>query len=478
MTEPKVRAPELSSALHWLNVEHPPTLAAQRGKVVLLDFWTYCCINCMHVLPDLRYLEEKYPDTLTVIGIHSPKFANERVDEQVEKAIRRYGITHPVANDPSFTMWKEYGIKAWPSIIFINPFGYVIGVLSGEGRRDQLDQMIAEQIRQLDPQIAAQIAPPVSVKSLAQHDALLRYPGKVEVAGDQLFISDSGNNRIIHANTNGELQAIYGNGAPGLADGVGFHARFHEPQGMCLVDSHLFVADRQNHAIRCIELDSQKVTTVAGTGEQGRTADRFFTDPKHAQLNSPWDLAFKDGVLYIAMAGRHQIWSLDLQRDILQAYAGSGREDVIDGENRRACFAQPSGLTFAGNSLYVADAETSAIRQIRCTYKTVSTIAGTGLFDFGDEDGVGKAAKFQHPLGICADESGEILWIIDTYNHKLKKILIESRVISQVPLDCDLDEPGGLCVVDNVVWIANTNRHEVVKFELLEGLCEVVTLRG
>jgi len=147
MGEPtRIRAPELPDDLEWFNTDQPLTLASQRGKVVILDFWSYCCINCMHVLPDLRYLENKYPETLTVIGIHSPKFENERIAEQLQKAINRHHVRHPVANDPTFQLWRAYGIKAWPSVIFIDPEGYVVGVLRGEGRRKQLDELISKHL--------------------------------------------------------------------------------------------------------------------------------------------------------------------------------------------------------------------------------------------------------------------------------------------------------------------------------------------
>src|SRR5918992_184204 len=87
-----------------------------KGKVVLLDFWTLCCINCIHIQPDLRKLEKKYADQLVVIGVHSPKFDNEKDTPSIRKAILRYEILHPVVNDADHKIWNRYGIEAWPTM--------------------------------------------------------------------------------------------------------------------------------------------------------------------------------------------------------------------------------------------------------------------------------------------------------------------------------------------------------------------------
>ncbi len=478
MNEPtRIRAPELPDNLDWFNTDEPLTLASQRGKVVLLNFWTYCSVNCMHVLPDLRYLENKYPDTLTVISIHSPKFENERVGEQLQKAINRHHIRHPVANDTKFQMWRAYGIKAWPSIIFIDPEGYVVGILRGEGRRQQLDELIRKHIDAAEQN--GVLAPsPVPSVTRPEPDTMLSFPGKVLATRNNLYIADSGRNRILETYHDGKVRRIFGSGTPGLLDGNEAAAMFSNPQGMTLVgDDFLYIADTDNHAIRRIHLKSGDVMTLAGDGKQGRYVADSFREPLDAQLNSPWDLTFHESTLYIAMAGQHQIWRMNLNHLAIERYAGSGREDIVDGPAGSACFAQPSGITALGSTLYVADAETSSIRVVRTDQGTVSTMVGKGLFDFGDREGVGMKARMQHPLGVTVDPERNALWVADTFNSKIKRIDLQTSEVSKFKFGIPLDEPGGLSLFRDKLFIANTNAHQIVMLDLSSRMAEVVNVR-
>jgi len=472
----KVRAPELPDDLDWFNTEQPLTLASQRGKVVLLDFWTSCCVNCMHVLPDLRYLENKYPETLTVIGIHSPKFENERKPAQLQKAINRYHIRHPIANDTKFQLWRAYGIKAWPSMIFIDPEGYVVGVLRGEGRRRQLDELISQHIDVAeDKGILAYSPVPVALQPEPQ--GALSFPGKVLAARNSLYIADSGRNRVLETYHDGKIRRIFGSGTAGMLDGVETAAMFNNPQGMVIVGDFLYVADTDNHAIRRIHLKSGEVMTLAGTGKQGRYVADSFREPLEAELNSPWDLGYYESNLYIAMAGQHQIWRMNLNHLAIDRYAGSGREDIVDGPLDSACFAQPSGLTALDGRLFVADSETSAVREIEFNSEQVKTIIGKGLFDFGDRSGVGREARLQHPLGITVDDERNALWLADTYNSKIKRIDVKTSEVSTFKINFKLNEPGGLSLYRNKLFIANTNEHQIVVLDLQSRMTEVVNVR-
>lgn len=471
----RVRAPELPATLEWLNTDKPVRLAEQRGRVVLLDFWTYCCVNCMHVLSDLRYLEDKYGDELLVIGVHSPKFPNERVADQVRKAIERHHIRHPVANDPTLTLWRQYAVRAWPSLIFIDPEGYAVGVLRGEGRRRQLDELIAKHLQQAAA-TGLERGAPVQVRSRRERGQTLAFPGKVLATEGRIYIADSGHNRIIEARRDGSIARIFGSTGPGFLDGVGDQASFCNPQGLALADGALYVADTDNHAIRRIDLRHGEVQTVAGTGRQGRYEGNFYQDPLRAPLNSPWDVVVHDGDLYIAMAGQHQIWRLDLAGNTVQRFVGSGREDIVDGPADEAALAQPSGLTAGDFRLYVADAETSAVRGVRLPDGSVSTLVGKGLFEFGDRDGRNAEARLQHPLGIAYDRRRRSVWISDTFNHKIKRIDIETKEVS-TQFGQGLNEPGGISLWRDELWIADTNHHTVRCLDLRTGACEPFELR-
>lgn len=480
MNAPRVRAPELPDTLQWYNTDGKPVkLADLRGKVVLLDFWTYCCINCMHILPDLAWLERRYPDTLTVIGIHTPKFPNERIGENVQKAVNRHYIRHPVAHDESFSVWQQYAIKAWPTIIYIDPEGYIVGSLRGEGRRKQLDQMIEQSIKEAEAK-GTLVRSRTEVKLWPEPNLELKFPGKVLVTRERLFISDSAHNRVLECMPNGRILRVYGSGAPGQLDGMTTDAAFDNPQGLACVENHLYVADTGNHLIRKIDLVTHEVATVAGLGKIGRVKTfELFEDALKVPLNSPWDLAYHSGTLYIAMAGSHQIWAFNLSKNTLRVYAGTGVESIENGNVETATFAQPSALTIGEDletMLYIADAESSAIRSIRLRDKYVNTLVGKGLFDFGEKDGNGTEALMQHPMGLVFDAKRKALWVADSFNQRIRHIKVSNNTVSSLRLSQPLAEPGGLSIHEDMLWVANTNAHNIVKINIKTGEMEQVEI--
>jgi thiol-disulfide isomerase/thioredoxin len=470
------RAPELPDDLEWFNTDQPLTLKGQRGKLILLDFWSYCSINCMHTLPDLRYLEKKYSETLTVIGVHSPKFENERIGTQLQKAINRNHIRHPVVNDTTFQLWRSYGIKAWPSVILIDTEGFVMGVLRGEGRRKQLDELIGRHQDEAEEKgVLNYSSTPVSLNP--EPESVLSFPGKVLATRNSLYVADSGRNRVLETYHDGKIRRIFGSGTSGMLDGKESAAMFDNPQGMVLVGDFLYVADTGNHSIRRIHLKSGEVMTLAGTGKQGRYAGDSFREPTDAQLNSPWDLSYHESNLYIAMAGQHQVWRMNLNHLAIERYAGAGGDDIIDGAADSASFAQPSGLAVHEERLYVVDSETSAVREINLTQNVVNTLVGKGRFDFGDRSGVGREARLQYPLGISVDAERGVLWIADTYNSKIKTIDMRTHAVSTFKFNFELNEPGGVSVYRNKLFIANTNEHQIVVLDLQTRMAEALNVR-
>ena len=273
----RVHAPELNGATEWFNVPAPLTLTALRGKVVLLDFWTYGCVNCMHILPDLTRLEAKYRDALVVIGIHSAKFANERQSENIRRIIVRYEIEHPVANDAAFEIWKAYGARAWPTQVLIDPEGYVVASASGEGHADGFDRAIAAVIEVFDAQGKLNRSPlPMSPERQRVAVSTLAFPGKIIVdePSGRLFIADSNHNRVLIAKLDGRVVDVIGGNEAANVDGTFEHARFFRPQGLALDSQTLYIADTENHLIRAADLTARRVTRVAGTGRRPRGAVR------------------------------------------------------------------------------------------------------------------------------------------------------------------------------------------------------------
>ena len=231
-TRIKKRAPELTGAAGWLNVPRPLSLEDLRGKIVLLDFWTYCCINCMHVIPDLERLEAKYPQELVVIGVHSAKFTNEKESANIRDAVLRYRIEHPVVNDASFAIWRRYGVRAWPTLVLIDPDGFIVGAVSGEGNYGVLDSAISAIIKEFGDRINRQPLP-LSLEKDRTAPTLLLYPGKVlaDIETGRLFIADSNHNRVIVADISGKALAIAGCGRAGRDDGPFDKACFQQSPG-------------------------------------------------------------------------------------------------------------------------------------------------------------------------------------------------------------------------------------------------------
>ncbi|HEX8557308.1 MAG TPA: thioredoxin-like domain-containing protein, partial [Pyrinomonadaceae bacterium] len=363
----RVRAPELEGGRGWLNTERPLTLAALRGKVVLLDFWTYGCVNCMHVIPDLKRLEAKYPKELVVIGVHSAKFENEKETENIRRIILRYGIEHPVVNDADFRIWNAYAVRAWPTQVLIDPAGYVVGSAAGEGNYDPIDRAVGQLVADARARGALDERPlKLALERAKTGDLPLAFPGKIlaDAAGDRLFISDSNHNRVVVTRLDGALLYTIGSGERGRADGDFARAGFDGPQGLALDGDSLYVADTRNHLLRRADLKSRTVETVAGTGRQLQDYRVALETLKEQPLSSPWDLHLEGGRLYVAMAGPHQIWEFDTKTRRVAVFAGSGREARADGPRDEAAFAQPSGLAGDGRTLYVADSESNIIRSV------------------------------------------------------------------------------------------------------------------
>ena len=431
----------------------------------------------MHIFPQLRKLERKYASELVVVGVHSAKFPTEKETDSLIAAVRRCELEHPVINDAEFQVWQQYSCRAWPTLMFIDPRGNVIGKHEGELTFEQFDTLMSGMVAEFDELGIMQRSPlPTTPPAGPQSD--LSFPGKVlaDEAGRRLFIADTNHNRIVVSSFDGDVQQVIGTGEEALVDGPLSRAAFNHPQGMAIDGDILYVADTENHAIRRVDLQEGYVETIAGTGEQGydRTGGR---PGPSTSLSSPWDVALHKGVVYIAMAGIHQLWSLDLSSGIVGPYAGSGREAITDGPLATSALAQPSGITVgndgsSGDRLYFADSETSSIRACDLDANgSVRTLIGLGLFEFGDVDGDDFRVRMQHPIGITHHDG--VLYVADTYNHKIKRVLPRTRSAFTVagtgkPGHVDgpfaqarFSEPSGLSIANGMMYIADTNNHTI-----------------
>ncbi|MET9498282.1 NHL domain-containing thioredoxin family protein [Streptomyces sp. NPDC006552] len=463
----RVRAPELVGKGGWLNTGGTQySLADLRGRIVLLDFWTFCCINCLHVLDELRELEEKHRDTVVIIGVHSPKFVHEAEHAAVVDAVERYGVEHPVLDDPELATWKQYAVRAWPTLVVIDPEGYVVAQHAGEGHA----HAIATLVEELEAEHEAKgtlhrgEGPYVAPEPVATD---LRFPGKaLLLPSGNLLVSDTTRHQLVELAADGEsVVRRIGSGRRGFGPDA-----FNEPQGLALLDERtVIVADTVNHALRAVDLESGAVSTVAGTGRQWWQGTPDSGPALEVDLSSPWDVAVFGGKVWIAMAGVHQLWTYDPRAKTVAVAAGTTNEGLVDGPGPEAWFAQPSGLAATEERLWVADAETSALRYVD-PEGHVHTAVGTGLFDFGHRDGEAGQALFQHPLGVTALPDGSVA-VADTYNHALRRY--DPATGEVTTLATDLREPSDAVLVGEDIVVVESARHRLTRLRLPEEAVRV-----
>ncbi|MCE0766575.1 NHL domain-containing thioredoxin family protein [Pseudonocardia kujensis] len=461
----RVRAPELRGR-RWLNTGgRAPDL---RGKIVLLDFWTFCCVNCLHVLDELRPLEEEFTDVLVVVGVHSPKFAHERQPAAVDGAVERYGVHHPVLDDPDLAMWDAYAARAWPTLAVVDPEGYVVAQMAGEGHAHGLAVLIRELVEEHTAKGTLRrgdrpyVAPPPPATAL-------RFPGKVVAVPDGFLVSDTAHHQVVQVDAEFVEVRRFGTGVRGLRDGSA--AEFSEPQGLAVLPAEVaaqvgydvVVADSVNHALRGLRLADGHVSTVAGTGSPLR--ERVEPGGTAAELSTPWDVAWWRERIVIAMAGWHQLWTFAPVSGELAVLAGTTTEGLRDGPVTDAFFAQPSGLAVAGDVLWIVDAETSAVRALDLdATPQVSTAVGLGLFDFGFRDGPAAEALLQHPLGVGVLPDGSVA-VADTYNGAVRRIAAgQVTTLAQ-----GLAEPSDVLVDGDTLVVVESAAHRLVRLPIPAG---------
>lgn len=482
-------APKFPEGLDWLNTEHPLTLDDMRGKVVLLEFWTYGCIACVHEIPKLQMLAQAYPEELVIIAVHSAKYPQESDTEHIHKFLQRYQIEYPVINDKSYGVAKSYGANVWPSYAIITPTGKFLTGSAGSMRYDEWYQVIGDMIvefegRELMDREPLDLEPGLA----AAPETLLRFPGAILADEDnqRLFIVDSYHNRILISDLSGQVLDVIGNGLADWQDGDYDNASFFYPQGITLADENtLYVADSENHLLRRVDLLTRTVETVAGVGERVYVAADE-GPALESRLNSPWDVLFIDGLVYIAMAGQHQLWVYDPAAQTMARYAGSGIETLRDAPLHQAGLNQPTALASDGETIYFADSEGNAIRQADLDPTgEVETIVGMGFWSFGDQDGIGEDVFLQRPTGIAYYDG--LLYVADTYNNKIKIIDPETRQARAFlgtgasawrdGVDPIFDEPAGLSVTSDKLYIADSNNHAIRVVDLATVKTSTLVLR-
>ncbi|GGW96829.1 NHL domain-containing thioredoxin family protein [Streptomyces chryseus] len=458
----RVRAPELIGKGGWLNTGGKDlSLADLRGRVVIVDFWTFCCVNCLHVLDELRELEEKHRDTVVIIGVHSPKFVHEAEHQAVVDAVERYGVHHPVLDDPELATWKQYAVRAWPTLVVIDPEGYVVAQHAGEGHAHAIEKLVEEleAVHAAKGTLRRGDGPYVAPEPVASD---LRFPGKALLlpGSGNYLVSDTTRHQLVELEADGET----------VVRRIGGAGEFKEPQGLALLpDGRVVIADTVHHQLRTYDPATGAIEVVAGTGKQWWQGSPTSGPARDVDLSSPWDVAWWRGKVWIAMAGVHQLWTYDPEEGTVRVAAGTTNEGLVDGPAAEAWFAQPSGLAADGDRLWVADSETSALRYVDSDL-VVHTAVGTGLFDFGHRDGAAGQALLQHPLGVTALPDGSVA-VSDTYNHALRRYDPASGEVTT--LATDLREPSDAVLVGDDIVVVESARHRLTRLRLPEEAVRV-----
>lgn len=467
-------------ATAWLNVTRPLGKSDLEGRVVVVDFWTSCCINCLHTLPILAALEKKHAkDGLLVVGVHSPKFDAETENERLRSALVENEIAHPVAVDGQMKVWNAWSARSWPTVVVLDAHGRVVFRRSGEPDKEELAATVAAALDEARREGILKTSAIAGLSPEAKDTGPLAFPGKIiALSNGDVAISDTLHHRIVFTDASFTVKEVVGGGLEGAKDGSYGEASFHKPQGLADAGDVVYVADVENHVVRAIDRRAKTVSTVAGTGQLGQTILEGKRRARDTALRSPWDVAFTGNVLYVALAGSHQIAVYDPRDGTIAPFAGDGTERRVDGKGLEAAFAQPSGIVTDGKTIWVADSETSSIRAIAIATREVKTIVGKDLFVFGDVDGAADKVRLKHPLGLVhGAPKGEqaALWVVDTYNSKVKRIdLVTSSTRTYAK---DLFEPSGIAIVGGALVVTDSKRHRLARIPS-EMTVEPVELSG
>ena len=460
-------APEFPQSLEWLNLAEPLCMAQLRGKVCAMAFVNAGSAWSQQRLGDLAHLRARHGERLNVVAVHVPRFDHERDARRVARRLSRQKLDFPIAHDPDWTLWQQYGIEAWPTVVLIDGEGRIRERWIGDGQVRELDAAVVALNDAVVPR--SRNAAPIEVRPMREPLLPLRFPVGIAVNANYLYVADSGHHRILECDHGGRVLRQFGSGGPGFIDGPMELSAFNRPQGICLQRDLLYVADSGNHAVRRIQLRTGDIDTVCGAGRAGTPVEGVITDPRAVALDQPRAVALGADAMYIATAGDNCIWTYDLGRHELRRLAGSGALGVADGNGTGAQFAQPVGLAVVQQMLYVCDGAGSAIRSANVRSAQVTTLVGENAWNFGNADGARVEARLQQPQAIALDPDSPVLWIADSGNDALRTLRLGGGELATWPLPQPLHAPSGLAVADHVVWIADTDAHAVLRLDTQTG---------
>lgn len=478
----------------WLNSSRKIESSDLKNRVILLDFWSYACVNCLNMIPEIKKLETEFGNRLTVIGVHSGKFNNEKNDESIKKAIIKNDVSHLVVNDSEFKIWNGFKISSWPTFVLIDAKGRVVkkydGKISAEDLRKDIKKLISKYKYRLNNERL-----PIVLEKNRVVDYILKFPGEIIFAqnfsykninkANVLIIANTGKNKILVTNLNGNILLEIGSGDVGFDDGDFYSASFNSPRGLLFKNNNLYIADTSNHALRKINFTDGKVSTLIGNGKRGEVVKQSDRADK-ISLSSPFDLAFfpdKNNIV-ISNSGTNQLLKYNTSSNTVTPFAGNGSKGLINGAYPNNSLAQPSGLSSYGEQLYFVDAESSSLRSISKS-GVVKTLIGNGLSEFGYKGGKKDEALMQHPVGIIAFDKE--IYIADTHNHAIRRYNIKTGELSTYSggergdninggKRTQYDEPEAITYFADRFYIVDSNNNRIVEIAKNNGGAKILNI--
>ena len=477
-------APEWPAGLDWLNTARPLTLNELRGKIVLLEFWTSNCVNCRENSAALARVRATFPHETMVIGVHSGAGMTR---ESLRQAVMRADMLYPIVDDPQHTLARLYNVTTFPIVTLLDPLGgYVlqeVGPIDPDKYCDIVKTMVADYDRagvlERKP-LVERAAPAVTPEEIREPQRVLKFPSRLLVLGHRLYLADTGHHRIVEIQLDadgraGEVLRVFGSGRAARQDGAPAEAAFAGPHGLASDGQRLFVADTDNHSVRSVALASGQVTTLVSP------------QPGSLSPRSPWALALHGDLLFIAMAGFHQVWVLiePGQSNQVGPFVGNGRAGFANGTAVEASFNQPRDLVLAGPALIVADTFNHALRRITWEGPPRADSLTSGLP--GDSDGPLALAKLSQPGGLAIGPDGRVA-VSDSANHKLKLIsqgqlstfagtgepgLTDGRLAA-----ARFHQPDGLAWGGSLLYVADAHNHAVRVLDPASGTVSTLRLRA
>lgn len=452
---------ELSAKLDWLNAE-PQRIEAHRGRVVVLLFWSASSVYCHNILHDLAGIQRKWPDAVSVLAIHHPKFNAEQDAKLMAESLTRLDIGFPVANDREWIAWQHYNANSWPFMVLIDGKGWHVADFVGDDQTSAIESRIAAMLESAAP--SGPKPGQLKAKARSKVFSTLNAPSGLAVANGLLYIADAGHHRVLECALDGRIIREFGNGVPLFLDGSAADSSFHRPSALAAHREHIYVADTGNHAVRRLNLLHGSVDTLLGDGRPGLLPAESSVEDAAIRLNNPYGLCIHHDSLIVADSGNNRLGMLNLGNRQFTNLVGGGAFGLLDGVGERARLAHPLGLAGTQNFLYMVEGAASSLRTVAVPEGRVNTLIGHGLFQYGNADGNRQNAAMQHPTGVVVDESRGMAWIADAYNRKVRSFSLNNSQLSTLALMQNLVRPSALALDAESLWIADSAGNNIYRY--------------